>query len=200
MRRIAVALLILLLAGCSDGASESLGPPTAPVVSPTPNILASVVCPPGSTGPSSGALTGLGATIGAFAAAHAPQDPQDPSKFGGTVTGGPNDGAPTFTAHCSTGGTIVSVLQNLSAEAPAMDLKTALKGYGIVPPDATLITDTTPSPCETFIYHSDALAAVPDASDPAGTFLVQLNPGADAPGDLDRVATLIYLLDMTAGC
>lgn len=209
MQRLTAIVALLLVAGC--GGTQFTAPPTAlhsdfgsssivgGPAQPTPDDLTSVDCP-GGGGPTGGALSGLGATLGAFTAAHGPQDPQYPAQFGPTISGGVNDLLPTFTARCSSGGTIVSVAQNLAVEAPAVAVKADLAGYGIMPPDATLVSDSTPTPCEILMYHSAAIAAVDDASDPAGTFLVELIPGSDAPGDLSRVGSLIYDLDTTGGC
>lgn len=69
-----------------------------------------------------------------------------------------------------------------------------------MPADATLVSDTTPTPCEILIYHSASVAAVADASDPAGTFVVELETSIQAPGDLNKVDSLIYDLDTTGGC
>ncbi len=205
VKRLVLALLVLVVTACGDGAVELTTQPPATssgatnALLQTPNDLASVNCPLAGP-PSGGSLIGLAATLDVFAASHGPQDPKHLADFGGTISGGPNAGVSVFTARCSPGGTIVSVDQTLSAAMTAKTVKAALKGYGILPADATLVSDTVPTPCEILIYHSAAIAAIADASDPAGTFLVELTPSNEAPGDLNKVDGLIYDLDTTGGC
>jgi hypothetical protein len=202
-----VVALFVAVSGCAGASEAPTGSPAAgtTAASPaaeaspaagTPSDLASVNCPY-SGDPSGGNLTGIGATLGAFREAHGPQSQGYPAQFGTTINGGPNVGASEFSARCSTSGTIVSVNQALAKAAPAAAVKKAIKGYGILPPDSKLVTDTTPQPCEILIYRSPALAATPAAQDPAGTFVVEL---ASTAGDLKQTDSIIYDLDTTGGC
>ena len=194
-----MATLLFAVAGCSEAAPS----PTAgqPVNTPgaTPNDAASVNCP-ASGGPSSGGLTGLGATIGQFRAAHQ-QDSAHTSDFGGVLSGGPNDGLPAMTARCSNGGIIVSVDQNLAQSMSDTQVKTGLASLGIAPRDSQFQSAQTPGACEIFFYKSDLIARDPGANDMAGTFLVELGSPVNVGGwDATNVADLIYDLDESGGC
>ena len=90
-------LLILALALTACGSTvettfTTVGQPSPILAASTgPTGLTSVNCPFGG-GPTGGSLSGLGATLGAFTSAHGPQDSKYPSQFGGTISGGDNDG------------------------------------------------------------------------------------------------------------
>src|SRR5438046_8598058 len=117
----AALVFLAATAGCGGTSSTVSGAEPANTPGASPDDAASVNCP-GSGGPSSGTLTGLGATIGQFRQAHR-QDPQYTSQFGATISGGVNDRLPELTARCSPGGVIVSVDQNFHAAMSAAQVK-----------------------------------------------------------------------------
>lgn len=194
-----VVVLAVSTGGCGGPPSASDNAIPANTPGATPDDAASVNCP-ANGGPSSGTLTGLGATIGQFRQAH-PQDPQYSSQFGATITGGANAGLPELTARCSTGGVIVSVHQNLSGVMSDAQVKASLVSLGIAPADAALQSVKTLSTCEIFFYQSASIGSDPGANDTAGTFLVELEPPATVSSwDPSNVASLIYDLDESGGC
>jgi hypothetical protein len=177
--------LLMVTAGC--GTATETTPPLAPSDCPA------------SGGPDGGSLTGLGATVGAFRTVHGPQDPKYPTQFGKTISGGPNDGLPEFTAHCSTAGIIAGIAQAFEKGATGAAVKQALGTYGIMPADAQLVSDTTPTSCrsgpsELLVYKSPSLAGTPDAQDPPGTFVVDLSTASKLVYDI------LYDLDTTGAC
>jgi len=203
MRRIFCACFVALVTvGCgTSGGSAAPATPTGSIASTaaaTPNDLNSVNCP-GTGGADGGTLTGLGATLGEFRKAHGPQDSAASAEFGATIRGAGNDGLHEFSARCSTLGIVVSVNQYLAKVASASAVKKALNGYGILPADAKLVSDTTPMPCEILMFKSASLAASANIQDPDGTFLVELQGSVEIP-DLKHVDSLIYDLDTTGGC
>jgi hypothetical protein len=182
---------------CGGGTPSAGG---APVNTPgaTPNAATNVNCP-GSGGPSSGTLTGLGATIGQFRTAY-PQDSAHTSDFGGTISGGPNDGLSQLSAFCSTGGVVVSVTQHLNQSVTDVQVKASLISLGIAPADSQFQSARTPGACEIFYYQSASIADDPGANDTAGTFLVELQPPGSSAWDPTNVTTLVYDLDESGGC
>ena len=191
--------LVSATVGC--GETPSTGNSNEPANTPgaSPNDAASVNCP-GSGGPSSGTLTGLGATIGQFRQVH-PQDPKYTSQFGATITGGVNNGLPELTARCSTGGVIVSVDQNFDAAKTAAQVKASMMALGIAPADSVFQSAQTLATCEIYYYGSPSIASDPGANDNAGTFVVELEPPADgSTWNPANVASLIYDLDESGGC
>ncbi|MDQ6877351.1 MAG: hypothetical protein M3082_06570 [Candidatus Dormibacteraeota bacterium] len=203
MRRLLFACFVALATigcGTSGSGAAPVETPSGSVTSAlaTPNALNSVDCP-GTGGPDGGALSGLGATLCRFRSAHGPQDSAASAEFGVTITGGSNDGLHEFSAQCSTLGIVVSVNQYLAKAASAAVVKKALKGYGILPADAKLLSDETPLPCEFLIYKSASLAVEANIQHPDGTFLVELQASIQTP-DLKHVDSLIYDLDTTGGC
>jgi hypothetical protein len=191
-------LLVVLTAGSSAcGESPASGVPPMNTPGATPNDATNVNCP-GSGGPSSGTLTGLGSTIGQFRAAHT-QDPKYTSQFGATISGGPNDGLPELTASCTSGGVVVFVTQNLDQAMTDAQVKASLISMGIAPADAVFVKARTPGPCQILYYTSASIASDPGANDTAGTFGVWLQP----PGsnwDPTNVQSLIYALDTEGDC
>jgi hypothetical protein len=192
-------LLLVVLTAESSTCGGSPASNVMPVNTPgaTPNDATNVNCP-GSGGPSSGSLTGLGATIGQFRTAH-PQDPKYTSQFGVTISGGPNDGLAELTASCNTGGLVVFVTQNLDRPMTDAQVKASLISMGIAPPDAVFVKARTPGPCKILYYTSAAIAGDAGANDTAGTFLVELIP----PGskwEPANVQTLYYALDTEDDC
>ena len=153
---------------------------------------------PDSGGPSSGSLTGLGATIGQFRQAH-PQDPKYTSQFGETISGGPNDGLPELTASCTAAGVVVFVTQSLSTAMSDAKVKASVLSFGIAPADSQFQKKQTLKPCELYFYKSASLAAAPGTNDTAGTFVVDLIP-LGTNWDPGNVQTLIYDLDTSGGC
>ncbi len=195
-----VSLLISLVA-CGQGGTSTTSDNGGPANTPgaTPNDLASFNCP-GGGGPSSGNLTGLGATIGQFREAH-PQDPKYTSDFGATIAGGPNNGLHELSARCSAGGVIVSVDQHLSEPISDTDVKASIISLGIAPSDAQFQSARPPGTCEILDYSSASIAADPGANDTAGTFLVELtSPVSVGHWDPSNVGDLIYDLDESGGC
>jgi hypothetical protein len=194
-----VLVFVVLTAESSSCGGSTPSSSGVPVNTPgaTPNSATNVNCP-GSGGPSSGTLTGLGATIGQLRRAH-PQDPKYTSQFGATISGGPNNGLPEFTAFCTSGGVVVSVAQNLDRAMTDARVKASLISLGIAPADSKFQSAKTPGPCRIFYYVSASIASDPGANDTAGTFGVWLQP----PGstwDPSNVQTLIYDLDEEGGC
>jgi hypothetical protein len=195
-------LLVVLTAEASScgGSTQSSGGAPANTPGAIPNDATNVNCP-GSGGPSSGTLTGLGATIGQFRIAH-PQDPQYTSDFGGTYSGGPNDGLHELSAFCSAGGVVVVVTQHLNQVMTDSQVKASFISLGIAPADSQFQSaKTVGATCEIFYYQSSAIAGDPGASDSAGTFLVELQPPGSSAWDPTNVTTLVYDLDESlAGC
>jgi hypothetical protein len=193
--------LVFLTATVGCGATTSTDSGTEPANTPgaSPDDAATVNCP-GSAGPSSGSLTGLGATIGQFRQAH-PQDPKYTSDFGATISGGVNDGLHELSARCSTGGVIVSVDQNFGVAMSAAQVKASLISLAIAPADSVFKSAQTFATCEIFFYVSASIAGDPGANDTAGTFLVELQPPASvSTWNPSNVASLIYDLDESGGC
>ncbi len=190
IRGLVLGLAIAALVGCGGGGST----PTPPIGDLTPGPC------PIATGTDGADLTGLGATLAAFTAAHGPQDQQGPSRFSTTISGGINDGLPAFTARCSGAGFIVSVEQHLPTLADARTVIASLVRREIVPADATLVSDTAPMPCEVLIYRSALLASYRTEGDPQGTFAVKLIPATVPPSDLQHVGSVRYELTTTPGC
>jgi hypothetical protein len=192
--------LLWPVAACGEGntaTSGGSGPANTPGA--TPNDAASVNCAP-SRGPTTGSLTGLGATIGQFRQAH-PQDPKYTSDFGVLIAGGPNNGLHELSARCSAGGVIVSVDQNLDRSISDAQVKASISSFGIAPADSKFQSAQTPGTCEIFFYTSVSIASDPGANDTAGTFLVELeNPASVGGWDPTNVASLIYDLDESGGC
>jgi len=198
---VGLAILGLPAAAVGCGETSSTAGSTEPANTPgaSPDDAASVNCP-SSGGPSSGSLTGLGATIGQFRQAH-PQDPKYTSQLGATISGGVNNGLPELTARCSTGGVIVSVDQNFAAAMSAAKVKASMISLGIAPADSVFQSATTLATCEIYYYVSASIGADPGANDTAGTFLVELEPPADGSiWNPANVASLIYDLDESGGC
>jgi hypothetical protein len=164
----------------------------------TPNSATNVNCP-GSGGPLSGSLTGLGATIGQFRTAH-PQDSQYVSDFGGTISGGPNDGLHELTASCSSSELVVLVEQRLNQPVTDSQAKASLISLGIAPADSQFQSAQTPGACEIFYYQSASIASDAGANDTAGTFRVELVPPGSSAWDPTNVTALFYDLDVTRGC
>jgi hypothetical protein len=182
---------------CGVSTPPSAGVPTN-TLGATPNDATNVNCP-GSGGPSSGTLTGLGATIGQFRTAY-PQDSAHTSDFGGTISGGPNDGLSQLSAFCSTGGVVVLVTQHLNQSVTDVEVKASLVSLGIAPADSQFQSAKTPGACEIFYYQSAAIASDSGANDSAGTFLVELQPPGSSAWDPTNVTTLVYDLDESGGC
>jgi hypothetical protein len=193
------ALLLVALSSCGESTPSSTNAP-ANTPGATPNDATTINCP-ADGGPSSGNLTGLGATIDQFRQAH-PQDPKYPSDFGATISGGVNDGLHELSARCSTGGVIVSVDQNFSKTMSAAKVKASMIGLGIAPADSKLKLVQTIATCQLLFYMSASIASDPGANDTAGTFLVELQPPAAAgmTWTPNNVASLIYDLDEAGGC
>jgi len=191
--------LIVATVGCGETSSTPGSAEPANTPGASPDDSASVNCP-ASGGPSSGSLSGLGATIGQFRQAH-PQDPKYTSQFGATITGGVNNGLPELTARCSTGGVIVSVNQNFDTVMSAAKVKASMMSLGIAPADSVFLSATTMATCEIYYYVSASIAGDPGANDTAGSFLVELEPPAAVTGwDPANVASVIYDLDESGGC
>jgi len=198
----AVLIAVLVVASltgqsCGDTGSTAVGDEPANTPGTIPKDVALVNCP-GSGGPSSGALTGLGATIGQFRQAH-PQDPKYTSQFGATISGGPNDGLPELTASCTTAGVVVFVTQELAEPMSDAKVKASVTALGVVPADSQFQSKKTLKPCELFFFKSASLAAAPGTNDTAGTFVVDLiPPGTD--WNPNNVQSLIYDLDTSPAC
>jgi len=193
------ALVVASLTGqsCGDTSGTAVGGEPANTPGATPNDARNVNCA-GSGGPSSGTLTGLGATIGQFRKAH-PQDPKYTSQFGATISGGPNNGLSELTASCTASGVVVFLTQNLAQPMSDTKVKASVLSLGIAPADSQFQSMQTLKPCELFFYKSASLVAAPGTNDPAGTFEVDLiPPGTD--WDPGNVQTLIYDLDTSGGC
>ena len=196
---IGALILVALTAETSCGGSTtSSGVVPANTPGATPDSATNVNCP-ASGGPSSGTLTGLGATIGQFRAAH-PQDSRYASDFGGTISGGPNDGLHELTASCSSGGLVVLVAQRLNQPVTDSKAKASLIALGIAPADAQFQSAETPGACEILYYQSASLASDSGANDTAGTFRVELVPPGSSAWDPTNVTTLFYDLDVTRAC
>jgi hypothetical protein len=195
-----VLVFVVLTAESSScgGSTPSSGVSPENTPGATPNAAANVNCS-GSGGPSSGTLTGLGATIGQFRTAH-PQDPKYTSQFGATISGGPNNGLPELTAFCSTGGVVVSVTQNFNQSMTDSQVKASLISPGIAPADSQFQSAKTLGACEIFYYQSALISSDPGANDTAGTFLVELQPPGSSAWDPTNVTTLVYDLDESGGC
>ncbi len=191
------AVLTTESSSCS-GSTQSSGGGPANTPGATPNSATNVNCP-GSGGPSSGTLTGLGATIGQFRTAH-PQDSTYVSDFGGTISGGPNDGLHEFTASCSTSGVVVSVTQNFNQSMTDSQVTASLISLGIVPADSQFQSAQTRGACEIFYYQAASIGSDPGANDTAGTFLVELQPPGSSAWDPANVTTLVYDVDESGGC
>jgi hypothetical protein len=188
---------MVFVSSCGEG-SPSSGVTPANTPGATPNSATNVNCP-GSGGPSSGNLSGLGATIGQFRTAH-PQDPKYTSQFGTTISGGPNKGLAQLTAFCSTGGVVVSVTQNLNESISDSQAKASLISMGIAPADSQFQSAKTLGPCEIFYFQAASIGSDPGANDTAGTFLVELQPPGASAWDPNNVTTLVYDLDESGGC
>ncbi len=196
---VVAVLVVASLAGqsCGDTNGPAAGNEPANTPGTNPKDVVLVNCP-GSGGPSSGSLTGLGATIGQFRQAH-PQDPKHASQFGATISGGPNDGLPELTASCTPGDVVVFVTQNLAQPMSDAQVKASVLSLGIAPSDSQFQSKQTLKPCELFLYKSASLGAAPGTNDTDGTFVVDLiPPGTD--WDPTNVQTLIYDLDTSSGC
>jgi hypothetical protein len=185
-------------AGCGGGSPPAAEAEPANTPGATPDSSQNVNCP-GSGGPSSGSLTGLGATIGQFRQAHA-QDPAHTSDFGGTISGGPNDGLSHFTAFCYASGLVVSVTQNLDSEITAPHARSSIASLGIAPNDSMLTSSKPQATCELDYYTSASIGNDPGANDTAGTFVVELQSPATTAWDPNNVTSLIYDLDTSGGC
>lgn len=198
----AVLILVLIVASltgqsCGDTGGTAVGDEPANTPGAIPKDVVLVNCP-GSGGPSSGALTGLGATIGQFRQTR-PQDPKYTSQFGGRISGGPNDGLAAMTASCTAGGVVVFVMQNLTTAMSDAEVKRSVIALGIVPADSQFQSKKTLKPCELFFYKSASLGDAPGTNDTTGTFVVDLiPPGTD--WNPNNVQTLIYDLDTTPEC
>ena len=195
----ALVFAVLTAESSSCGGAPSSDSTPANTPGATPNDAATVNCP-GDGGPSSGVLTGLGATIGQFRQAN-PQDPKYPSDFGATIAGGVNDGLHELSARCSTGGVVVFVQQNFDALTSAARVRASLISLGIAPADSVFKSARTMATCQILFYVSASIAADPGANDTAGTFLVELEPPPTVSGwNPAQVASLIYDLDEGGGC
>lgn len=195
------ALVCVAVTAESSSCGGSTAPSgVAPVNTPgaTSNSATNVNCP-GSGGPSSGTLTGLGATVGQFRTAH-PQDSKYVSDFGGTISGGPNDGLTELTASCSTNGLVVLVGQRLNQPMTETQAKASLVALGIAPADSQFQSAQTLGACEIFYYQSASIASDSGANDTAGTFRVELIPPGSSAWDPTNVTAVYYDLDVTRGC
>jgi len=194
-----VAVLIALAACGEGGTSTPDNGVPANTPGATPNDLTSVNCP-GRGGPTTGRLTGLGATIGQFRHGH-PQDPNYTSDFGATIASGPKNGLHELSARCSGEGVIVSVDQHLDRPMTDSEIKASIISLGIAPSDAQFQSARPPGTCEILYYSSASIAVDPGANDTAGTFLVELtSPVSVGHWDPSNVGDLIYDLDESGGC
>lgn len=196
-----LAFVALLVLTCSCGSDSSPAAEAQPANTPgaTPDSSQNVNCP-ASGGPSSGSLTGLGATIGQFRQAHQ-QDPKYTSDFGGTISGGPNAGLHQFTAFCYASGVVVAVQQNLPLVITGEQAKASIPTLGIAPEDSQLQSAKTLASCELDYFMSASIASDPGANDTAGTFVVELEPPANVSAfDPKNVTILLYALDTSGGC
>ena len=195
-----IAIAVVLISACGDTGSSSAAngePANAPGA--TPDSSQNVNCP-GNGGPSSGSLTGLGATIGQFRDAHE-QDPKYTSDFGGVITSGPNQNLHHLTAFCYASGVVVSVTQNLDTPTTAQQARANIVALGIAPQDSKLTSSQPQATCELDYYKSAAISNDPGANDTAGTFVVELQPPATVKSwDPNNVTSLIYDLDTSGGC
>jgi hypothetical protein len=176
-RAVLVAVLVvasLLGLSCGDTSGTAVGDEPANTPGAIPKDVVLVNCP-GSGGPSSGALTGPGATIGQVRLAH-PQDPKYSSQFGGRISGGPNDGLAAMTASCTAGGVVVFVMQNLATAMSDAEVKASVIALGIVPADSKFQSKKTLKPCELLFFKSASLGDAPGTNDTPGTFVVDLIP------------------------
>jgi hypothetical protein len=201
MRRLggvlACVLLLGCLAACGDAGNPGFNGEPENTPGTNPKDVKLVNCP-GGGGPSSGSLTGLGATIGQFRQAH-PQDPKYTSDFGEIISGGPNDGRHELTASCTAAGVVVFVSQNLSQPMTDAKVKASVLSLGIAPADSKFEKKLTLKPCELFFYRSASLGAAPGTNDEAGTFVVDLIPPGSDWNAMD-VESLIYDLETTPEC
>jgi hypothetical protein len=201
MRNLAAVgvLIVALVSACGDTGSPTAEIQPANTPGATPDSSQNVNCP-ASGGPSSGSLTGLGATIGQFRQAHQ-QDPKYTSQFDGTVSGGPNDGLPALVASCYRSGVVVSVQQNLPLAITEEQAKASVPTLGIAPDDSQFQSAKELGLCELVYFMSASIANDPGANDTAGTFVVELQPpGTVSAFDPKNVTTMIYDLDTSGGC
>jgi hypothetical protein len=193
-------VIVALVTACGDTGSPSTSE-AQPANTPgaTPDSSQNVNCP-GSGGPSSGSLTGLGATIGQFRQAHA-QDPAHTSDFGNTISGGPNDGLSELIAFCYRSGVVVAVQENLPLAITEEQAKASVATLGIAPEDSQFQSAKTLASCELDYFMSASIASDAGANDTAGTFVVELEPPASVSAfDPKNVTTLLYALDTSGGC
>jgi hypothetical protein len=194
-------MLVFAVTCAACGSSPSPATEAEPANTPgaTPDSSQNVNCP-GSGGPSSGTLTGLGATIGQFRQTH-PQDPAHTSDFGSTISGGPNDGLSELIAFCYRSGVVVAVQQNLPLAITEEQAKASVPTLGIAPEDSQFQYAKTLTSCELEYFVSGSIASDPGANDTAGTFVVELEPpptvSAFAP---KNVTILLYAVDTSGGC
>ncbi len=186
-----LATLLIVLGRCTAPGVPVEGETNYPATGPsaTPSDLTMVDCSQVS-GAVGGTLTGLAAMLGTFRAVHGPQSTTSPSEFGATMADGPNAGLPILTARCNTDGLVVSVDQNLAKEETTKTVKASdLPESGLLPADATLVSDRPLPLCEVLTYRSATIAAQTMAHDPYGSFIVELVAGKDNP-DLAHIGSL----------
>ena len=191
------AAVVGILAGCGQTQATSGSPSGIPEA--TPNMSGLNDCP-ASGGPTTGELTGLGATIGQFRQAHH-QGPSHANWFGDLISGGPNDGLPELSARCSDRGVIVAVIQYLANSMTEAQVKASLPSLGMVPRDSQLQSIQPRKACEELFFKSQSIAADSLAKDPTGTFLVSLqSPDSIGHWDATKVEWLAYELNVSDLC
>jgi len=195
---VAVAVLIVGFAngwgkGNSNGNSSSTSSTQTTTASTLPLNDAGIAVCPAKGGPAGRTgLSGLGASVDEFAAAHPTQDPAHADLY--------HDAGRLWGVSCSTHGAVVFVNGRLPFAVPAANLKDFRYGpfTAIAPPDAKQIVDVPGNKefghaCELVTYHSDLLARDTAADDPSGNFMLELLSPVDVVGfDPSRVDELIF--------
>ncbi len=200
-RALASGLAIVVLTACgSTGTGASTETPAA-AAGTTPNALSLVNCPPTGQGPTGGSLTGLGASIGAFADTHQPVDRQYNGEFGQVWSGQVNKDLHEFSTRCTQSGYVGSVTHNLGSPATADQAKASIT-HDLAPSDAKQTDDKVFGPCELVFYKSATLATVLGMNDPDGTFVVELGSTTNNGGGYNAsdVESLLYDYDVSGGC
>jgi hypothetical protein len=175
--------LLTLPTACSGGSAASSRPKAAATASTPPTPPTPGPCPPSSAAAATGSLSGLGASFGAWSAAHA------------------ND--PSLTAVCTPSGQVVRVDQNLQPPAPADENVQAVPGSPVersdtaiaaarrlLPPDVVLADDVTKTDCRIVSYRSAALAQALGDNGVGGKVDVVLESAAGAPFHQQQIARI----------